>query len=368
MSGVKGSLYKPNGEKTRKHLALLIWGHNPNKKNMGGDIIVLPDTTSGSDRLKEILDMQGYDLSKRVLKKAPTLEEISQKHGVSIAFLEEQLAMGIKEEMEHTNNKEVAETIALQHLDEDYKYYTHLYDMMQRAKAEDDYEGKIMEMISIKSMKKGGEVDPDNKEIKDLMTHKSGNAGGLLVGNRHSEGGIKAVNKSTDQPLEMEGGEVVITRNAVSDDKKRMFDGEMLTNREILSRINESGGGVSFEDGGKVDDDCGCNHYDDGGNIIPYDKMQPSEAFDRMFDDGGEVHDSDSHYDKGGLIRLVNKKVASLKEFISKNSDINHLSQLSSYKNYLKKTHKLVFNDLPQQIKMGLLLGNQKLVDNYLNN
>ena len=29
------------------------------------------------------------------------------------------------------------------------------------------------------------------------MTHKAGAAGGLLVGKRHSEGGIKAVNKST---------------------------------------------------------------------------------------------------------------------------------------------------------------------------
>lgn len=101
-------------------------------------------------------------------------------------------------------------------------------------------------------VEKLGQIDPDNKKIKDMITHKSGNAGGLLVGNRHSEGGIKAINKSTNTPLEMEGGEVVITRNAVSDDKKREFEGEMLTNREILSKINEEGGGVSFEEGGEV--------------------------------------------------------------------------------------------------------------------
>lgn len=109
-----------------------------------------------------------------------------------------------------------------------------------------------------KKMEKGGDIDPDNKQIKDMITHKSGNAGGILVGNRHSEGGIKAVNKSTNTPLEMEGGEVVITRNAVSDDEKREFEGEMLTNREILSKINESGGGVSFEEGGKVDYNVDC--------------------------------------------------------------------------------------------------------------
>jgi hypothetical protein len=84
------------------------------------------------------------------------------------------------------------------------------------------------------------------------IKHNQGAAGGYLVGNRHSEGGIKAVNKSTGQPLEMEGGEVVITRNAVSDPTKRSFNGKMMTNREILSTINQSGGGVAFAEGGEV--------------------------------------------------------------------------------------------------------------------
>ena len=84
------------------------------------------------------------------------------------------------------------------------------------------------------------------------LKHNQGEAGGYLVGRRHSEGGIKAVNKSTGQSLEMEGGEVVITRNAVSDPTKRSFNGKMMTNREILSTINQSGGGVAFAEGGEV--------------------------------------------------------------------------------------------------------------------
>jgi len=103
-----------------------------------------------------------------------------------------------------------------------------------------------------KLYKKGGEINPDSKSVKNYFAHGSGKAGGVLVGKRHSEGGIKALNKSTGQPLEMEGGEVVITRNAVSDNTKREFNGEMLTNREILSKINESGGGVSFASGGTL--------------------------------------------------------------------------------------------------------------------
>ena len=36
MSGNKGSLYDDNGNKTRKHTSLLIWGHNPKKMGNGG--------------------------------------------------------------------------------------------------------------------------------------------------------------------------------------------------------------------------------------------------------------------------------------------------------------------------------------------
>jgi hypothetical protein len=32
MSGNPGPLYDKNGKKTRKHLSLLVWGHNPAKK------------------------------------------------------------------------------------------------------------------------------------------------------------------------------------------------------------------------------------------------------------------------------------------------------------------------------------------------
>ena len=121
-----------------------------------------------------------------------------------------------------------------------------------------------------KKLAEGGELNPDDKAVKSAMTHKAGSAGGLLVGKRHSEGGIKAINKSTNSPIEMEGGEVVITRNAVSDNSKREFEGKMMTNRQILSRINESGGGVSFASGGDVPSSCKCSgkSYKYGGKSV----------------------------------------------------------------------------------------------------
>jgi hypothetical protein len=113
--------------------------------------------------------------------------------------------------------------------------------------------------------------NPDNKLLVDKIIHASGNAGGMLVGNRHSNNGIKAINHSTGQALEMEGGEVVITRNAVADNKKRSFNGEMLTNRQILSNINVSGGGISFADGGKIPNEIRFNcesQYEYGGKTM----------------------------------------------------------------------------------------------------
>jgi hypothetical protein len=93
--------------------------------------------------------------------------------------------------------------------------------------------------------------------------------GGLFVGQSHAEGGIKAYNKSTNQPIEVEGGEIIITKRAVADGSKKEFEGEMLTNKQILSKINESGGGVSFKDGGEMDS-CGCSgkKYKFGGETL----------------------------------------------------------------------------------------------------
>jgi len=55
--------------------------------------------------------------------------DIAKKHGVTKEAIEAQLAMGIKVEMEHTNDKSKASEIAHDHLFEDPKYYTKLAKM-----------------------------------------------------------------------------------------------------------------------------------------------------------------------------------------------------------------------------------------------
>jgi hypothetical protein len=123
--------------------------------------------------------------------------------------------------------------------------------------------GKMRELLLEHKYKSGGALQ--NKDgLKD-----DAKEGGLFVGHSHANGGIKAYNVSTQQPIEVEGGEVIITKKAVNDNEKREFEGEMLTNKEILSRINESGGGVSFANGGEIHG-CGCSgkKYNYGGETL----------------------------------------------------------------------------------------------------
>lgn len=76
--------------------------------------------------------------------------------------------------------------------------------------------------------------------------------GGMFHGKLHSEGGIDAVVAETGQPIEVETDEVIINRKSVNSPVKKEYEGELLTNKEILSRINEEHGGVSFEKGGEI--------------------------------------------------------------------------------------------------------------------
>lgn len=54
------------------------------------------------------------------------LERLAKKHGVSVASLSKQLAMGMAVEKEHTSDPEMAKEIALDHIAERPDYYTRL--------------------------------------------------------------------------------------------------------------------------------------------------------------------------------------------------------------------------------------------------
>ena len=82
--------------------------------------IALPQTKE--KKSKEI----GEDKVAGGLAKGLTLNDIAEKHGISIDILVAEFKKGIAVEMEHTTDREIAKEIALDHLFEDPKYYTKL--------------------------------------------------------------------------------------------------------------------------------------------------------------------------------------------------------------------------------------------------
>jgi hypothetical protein len=132
------------------------------------------------------------------------------------------------------------------------------------------------------------------KRKGQTIIHDKGTMSGYLVGKTHAEGGIKAVNKSTGQPLEMQGGEVVITAPAVADQTKNEFNGKMMTNREILSQINVNGGGVAFANGGDISKvkHTGASYNYGGRTMTDYEIIQEINSCvceHSEFDKGGDV-------------------------------------------------------------------------------
>jgi len=122
-------------------------------------------------------------------------------------------------------------------------------------------------------------------EIGGIVKHKhgvttDGTEGGYFQGRPHSEGGIKAINIDTGTPIEVEGGEVVITKDAVADKTKREFMGKKMTNKEILSYINQSGGGVALAKGGHIMQNGGVT--DEADNT-----MKVLDDLDKLYDDNG---------------------------------------------------------------------------------
>jgi len=62
---------------------------------------------------------------------------------------------------------------------------------------------------------------------------------GYIKGKPHKDGGIQAINTSTGEPLEVEGGEVITCTKVVDDPKIRTLKG---TNIEILDQMQRTAG------------------------------------------------------------------------------------------------------------------------------
>lgn len=61
-----------------------------------------------------------------------TVDDIAKKHGVPVEKINEQLQKGLKIEMEHTNDKDIAKEISMDHLSEFADYYDGLISLEKK--------------------------------------------------------------------------------------------------------------------------------------------------------------------------------------------------------------------------------------------
>jgi hypothetical protein len=254
----------------------------------------------------------------------------------------------------------VDEIYILDQTNAELKYFPAVYQNHQ----EDIYNG--LEKGKIKLTQKDAENTPAGgvvvgKRDGQTMIYDDASLGGYFVGKLHKDGGIKMVNKSTGQPLEVQGAEVIITAPAVNDQTKREFEGKMMTNREILSKINSDGGGVSFADGGDIPakihtTDC---EYKFGGKVVKDTDIAHSLGMNstlkkgkQQFSSGDTTYDVDAIYNaiKKGKLRLKTKEVETFP------------MKYSVYDKNYAENHKIDFRK-PNGITVRTESGEEVLID-----
>jgi hypothetical protein len=150
-----------------------------------------------------------------------------------------------------------------------------------------------MSTATLPNTKKGTGYLAGIKEGQTVI-HQDGDKGGVIIGERHSNGGVAAVNQSSGQHVEVEKNEVSIASGAVNSGKIFEFDGKKMTGREILSKINSDAGGVNFKKGGQMERKYSFNgkHLTDKqieDLILTDDEVIDQRNGDKVTYSGGEV-------------------------------------------------------------------------------
>lgn len=141
------------------------------------------ETADSAEYDKYVCHQCGFDNSLfydgGLLKPTMPLNQIAEKHGVSIEYLEEQLQKGMEHEKEHTDSDEVATSIALHHLAERPDYYEELEKMKLEDGGEvtisdEDYEfwiggdENVGKAIELNGLVVGG-IAYEDEEIKGIV-------------------------------------------------------------------------------------------------------------------------------------------------------------------------------------------------------
>jgi len=124
------SIWDKGGSFTRKKIGAVLCGDPKADRRDIEEALRDSDyseVTDVTDRLRiEGVIKEGEDSIPGGLAKGMNLNDIAEKHGVSVDVLVAEFKKGIQTEMEHTTDREMAKEITLDHLFEDPQYYTKL--------------------------------------------------------------------------------------------------------------------------------------------------------------------------------------------------------------------------------------------------
>ena len=104
------------------------------------------------------------------LAKNETVQDLADKHKVSLAHIEKEVAAGVQVELEHTKDRSVAKKIAMDHLFEDPDYYTKLKSIEKKPKVFLDMDGLLADLFE----KVAQEIH--HKHYKDLSAEEKNEA------------------------------------------------------------------------------------------------------------------------------------------------------------------------------------------------
>jgi len=99
-------------------------------------------------------------------------------------------------------------------------------------------------------LKVGGHLEGIKDGEKVVLDDAS--KGGVSVGANHGpEGGIKGTVGTERRPIEFENKELILGEKVSEDKRVYSFEGQMITAKEVASRLNSLNGGVDFAEKGQ---------------------------------------------------------------------------------------------------------------------
>ena len=104
-----------------------------------------------------------------------TVGQLAKKHNVSVDDIKQQLTKGIKIELEHTTKREVAREIALDHLEEDPKYYDKLAKAeLEEAFDADEFRRHMAQLRAKEELKKTNPIAALAQDLADKEHERLG--------------------------------------------------------------------------------------------------------------------------------------------------------------------------------------------------